>query len=385
MSTRRAYCGGSFGLRAVKDTLVLTKGRHSALTEPLSFSDAFLAEPERSADSDARLASVENLTPEDIKVSNPKPPKTLSEKVADAVRRVVYIASLAVFIVCMLYLARNLIDKARGAEIYGELSADFGAADLFGGAAALDEGGDYEAGASALAVRTAKKSSPSDPVPDYETVLASGGVTSNAEGVYDVGTDRNYNAALAKMKAKLNQYRQRNPDVYGYIYIEGTSIDYVLVQGEDNDYYLDHNYEGDPLVIGSIFVDFRNNRNLLRNFNTVTYGHNLSTGGMYHDVTKFFDPEVFNSTLIWVYTFDGAYCFKPFAVYESRYDYNYFRTSFASTDDFVAFAYEMRGNSKLPSDMEFGPTDRIITLSTCTNTLQTQRYVLQAKLIQVIE
>ena len=66
------------------------------------------------------------------------------------------------------------------------------------------------------------------------------------------------------------------------------------------------------------------------------------------------------------------------------YGFQYFCTEFATTDEFVELANEMQTNTRYKKDMEFVATDRIITLSTCTNRSVDGRYALQAKLVQVI-
>ena len=125
------------------------------------------------------------------------------------------------------------------------------------------------------------------------------------------------------------------------------------MQTSDNEFYLDHIYDGSYRVVGSIFTDWRNNKTIYRNFNTVLYGHNMTDGSMFHDVVAFLNEDVFRNTLIYIYTMDGVYVYEPFSVFETRADYNYFRTEFASTADFIAFAEEMQRNSKFQKNMEF--------------------------------
>ena len=106
---------------------------------------------------------------------------------------------------------------------------------------------------------------------------------------------------------------------------------------------------------------------------------------MFHDVTKFAKEEYMNGKLIYVYTYDGVFIYEPFSFYESRFDYQYFQTSFANENEFVSFANEVQGNSALASkNITFSKDDRLLTLSTCTNGYYTQRYALHARLIDSI-
>jgi len=215
------------------------------------------------------------------------------------------------------------------------------------------------------------------------TSIRNGMEAQNTEETVTV-EQKEYNEELEKMRAGLRALAQSNPDVYGWITVEGTNINYPLVQGEDNDYYLNHAYTGEFLPIGSIFVDFRCEDSITRNFNTVIYGHNITNGSMFHDVTKFSRKEYFEDTYIYIYTLDGIYVYEPFSFYKTSYDYNYFRTGFTSAEDFIGFAEELSGNSTLKKDVTFDKNDRIITLSTCTNIVQTERYALHAMLIKTI-
>ena len=188
------------------------------------------------------------------------------------------------------------------------------------------------------------------------------------------------------MKAKLEELRDTVPDLYGWIRINDTLVDYPMVQSEDNDFYLNYNVYRQWDELGSIFVDYRNRLEVEDpyNYNIVIYGHNLTWGGMFHDVQLMFEnEELFRNSYIYIYTFDGIYVYQPFAIYEANAYYQYFRTHFDYPEEFIAFAEEMRGNSIYPVDVEFTGEDAMITLSTCTNTYMDGRYSLQAKLVQV--
>ena len=191
---------------------------------------------------------------------------------------------------------------------------------------------------------------------------------------------------MASKRAELEALAAEVPDLYGWISVDGTDIDYVMVQSADNDYYLDHSPYKQWQEIGSIFVDFRNRKNVEDpyNQNIVVYGHNLTWGGMFHSVeTMFWEEELFRSSYIYIYTLDGIYVYKPFAVYEANAYYQYFRTQFDAPEEFIDFAYEMKDNSKYPVEVEFDGDDAMLTLSTCTNTYVDGRYSLQSKLVQV--
>jgi len=315
-------------------------------------------------------ASLENLRPEDIDTMRPakkKSSKKRSRRALAIVRKVILFASIAVFVGCAVWLVNNYIEKKQGeqmyneiADMFGDISDNFASSPLSGGGA-VDRLSFPKSAASVLCLKDRL-----DAGDDYQS------------GSHDSRVD--------EMKATLTDLATKFPDLYGWIFIEGTAINYPLVQGTDNNFYLDHSPYRLPLVNGSIFVDADNNPSIMRNFNTVIYGHNLTGGGMFHDVEAsfYYNEEKFRSSYIYIYTLDGVYIYEPFAVYSTQADDYYFRTQFVSTQDFVDFAYYRKSRSIYQTDVEFSATDRIITLSTCTNRETTGRYSLHAKLVQVL-
>ncbi|MBQ7827847.1 MAG: class B sortase [Clostridia bacterium] len=326
-----------------------------------SLSEDIVLTPEDGAE-DTFTESLHNLLPEDIELK--KTPKSKKKKSGGAVaRRFVLIICIIIFVACAVYLVWNLTDKARGKAMYDEVADQFG--DIFTE--------DAEDNGAVSRLQSLKASQRILCLKDRLDAA------DNPEAGYDS------DSRIDEMRAKLTSLAESFPDLYGWISIGGTAINYPVVQGPDNDYYLNASPYKKPLVNGSIFVDYRNEKEIMRNFNTVLYGHNLTGGGMFHDVqTLYENEEQFMTSLIYIYTMDGAYVYEPFAVYEARADYQYFRTEFATTDQFVEFANEMQTNTRYKKDMEFVATDRIITLSTCTNRSVDGRYALQAKLVQVI-
>ena len=194
-----------------------------------------------------------------------------------------------------------------------------------------------------------------------------------------------YSQKLDAMKASLTALKAKNPDVYGWIYAENTGIDYPLLRGSDNDYYLDHAYTGESLPIGSIFLDYNCKDLITDNLNTVIYGHNVVTGAMFHDVTKFLDPAFFAANKIYIYTMDGVFIYKPVSVYPTTEKYFYYRMNFTSSADFLSFAAEVISKSSVASGERLNENDTMITLSTCTNGGEGGRYALHAKLIETVK
>ena len=87
--------------------------------------------------------------------------------------------------------------------------------------------------------------------------------------------------------------REINPDIVAWIYIEGTKINYPIVQGEDNSYYLKHLFSGEWNGSGCIFLDFRNDASFADR-HSIIYGHHMKNGTMFTDLDKYKKQEFFD-------------------------------------------------------------------------------------------
>lgn len=309
----------------------------------------------------------------DVNVNEEAVQESKKPRALGAVRIVLLCIFSAIFVISAVAFVRDITERQKGNELYGELKGMFPSDELFGEAQTPD-----------------RKVSKLDRDLGYTYELS---ITARLEGqepeqpADPPEINRDQNTALLKVRASIDSLREINKDIYGWISIAGTSIDYPIVQANNNDYYLNHAYNGSYSPLGAIFADYRCSDKLSDNMNTVFYGHNLMTGGedMFHDIEMFLNQNFFNSTQIIVYTYYGIYVYEPFAVYETRYDYNYYKTKFNTEKDFLQFANAMKRNSRCVSDVTFTGEDRVLTLSTCTNREYFTRYALHAKLISAIE
>ncbi|MBE6541896.1 MAG: class B sortase [Ruminococcaceae bacterium] len=334
-----------------------------------------MAQDEDDFSSGIFINSLDEFTADDI-VLNETASKKEEVSVLEIARRIMLWVFLLSFVVSFCFLISNLIAKQKGDEIYAQLENEFFSSGFSIGTLNdfLPDEGEVKYLAKDNEITTTLS------ITQMAEKLEAG------EDLNDTSVSNEYNEELEKMRAGLASLARINPDIYGWINVEGTKINYPIVQGKDNDFYLDHAYTGDYLVVGSIFADYRNNKKIYKNYNTILYGHNVTSGSgaMFHDVTLFFQDEYFYNKKIYVYTMDGIFIYEPFSIYETRYDYNYFKAGFSSPQQFISFAEEMKSNSAKQKDMEFGKYDSMLTLSTCTNGAYYARYALHAKLIEKI-
>lgn len=179
---------------------------------------------------------------------------------------------------------------------------------------------------------------------------------------------------------------EANADIYSWIYIPDTGIDYpVLQHPEELDYYLKHNIDGRNGYPGCIYTQRMNSKDWMDK-NTVIYGHNMGNGTMFAHLHYYEDATFFEENpYIYIYTEDTLKAYRIFAAYEYS-DRHVLLFNDISTDEsylrYLDSIFEMEGiNNNFDTEMEFDARDRIITLSTCIKNKETRRYLVQAVLV----
>ena len=106
---------------------------------------------------------------------------------------------------------------------------------------------------------------------------------------------------------------------------------------------------------------------------------------MFHTLDNYFNETFFRENpYIYIYTLDGIYTFEVFAVYVTDISYPYIRTNFSTDEEFTEFAKDLQTRSLYVREgLTFEKNEHILTLSTCTNLVKTDRIAVQAKLIRI--
>lgn len=185
-------------------------------------------------------------------------------------------------------------------------------------------------------------------------------------------------AALSSID--LNALREVNPDVVGWIFLPNSLINYPLMQGDDNTFYLEHTWEGVENPYGSIFLETRNSPDLT-DFNTILYGHNMLNGSMFAGLSYFAYQWHWDwNRYVYLVTDAGILRYEVFSSYTADVDSATYGLSFQqpeTREEFIAIAVE---NSQIDTGITPAITDRIITLSTCTGLGYESRRVVHAYL-----
>ena len=193
---------------------------------------------------------------------------------------------------------------------------------------------------------------------------------------------------LAEEKEKLAESSydfmpliEQNADTAGWLRIEGTNVNYPVVQAGDNEFYLDHDFYKHKSKAGSIFMDCRNGKDL-EDHNTILYGHNMKNGTMFRDLNYYGDPQFLeNHRYIELYTTSGLYTWEVFATYKTGTEFNYLLTEFSSLEDFHSYIETVIAKSQYEFKEDWRSTEQILTLSTCSGGSGDMRRVVHARLI----
>lgn len=177
---------------------------------------------------------------------------------------------------------------------------------------------------------------------------------------------------FAKMK------KEKNKDIVGWLTVDNTDIDYPLVQGEDNDYYLKHSLNNKESSGGWIYVDARNTIDDWDK-NTIIYGHNMRNGSMFGTLKRIITSKI--DAPIYIYTPKHKYRWKIISVYNIPETTDYLETTFSDDEAFADFVKMIVGRSKYNYNAEVAYEDNLLTLSTCYT--HYTRTVIHCKLISV--
>ena len=295
---------------------------------------------------DTRDVFADSLSTLETSSIAPKLPKKLPPISSFLIKGAVLLVLVAIMAFCVAQVISSVRGYRESDELYGNISESWGSLDDL-----LD---------NRFAVSKADKGSHGSVTQGYGTPTVP-----EAPEISDDSSE--ISATVILLRAKFAALKETNSDVIGWITVPGTLIDYPIVQTDNNDYYLDHSITGTYLNSGTIFADYRNSGDFTDR-NTVIYGHNMSSGSMFANLSKFKGSGFFKRTpYIYIHTENGIYVYRVFSVYETNKYNPYIRVSFSSDNDFIEWAKSRQSSSLRSVSYKFDGDEKIITLSTCTN------------------
>ncbi|MCR5420042.1 MAG: class B sortase, partial [Lachnospiraceae bacterium] len=184
------------------------------------------------------------------------------------------------------------------------------------------------------------------------------------------------------MLEKFQTLYLKNKSIVGWINIEGTVIDYPVMQSENPDYYLDHNFEQEKDNNGSVFMDPACSI-WPRSQNLIIYGHNMKSGKMFGTLDSYKNKNFFKEhpvikfdTLYESGEYKVMYVFNEVVHEETEVTFKYYQ--FVDADSSMEFRSNMKEMAKMSlyeTGVEAYYGDRLITLSTCDYSEGAQRFV----------
>lgn len=169
------------------------------------------------------------------------------------------------------------------------------------------------------------------------------------------------------------------PDVVGFIYGANTKVQYPLQHGQGNDYYLNHDLEGNVNNNGSIFIEQVNSSTFSDN-NTIIYGHNMKSGLMFADLRNYHtNPQSYYAShpYFYIYTPTQNYKMELFAGFVCEHDDEVYATSLTQEQ-----LERMGAKSDFKANIGT-PTGKTVTLSTCSYEYDNARYVVVGSLVPI--
>ena len=183
----------------------------------------------------------------------------------------------------------------------------------------------------------------------------------------------------------VEMLREINEDYVAWISLPGTMLDYPVVQGEDNDYYLKRMFNGETNSCGTIFVDARN----LPEFgdsNTLLYGHHMRNGSMFKAVSYYDEQEYFDAhPYMLILMPEAHYLVELIAGYTTDSSDHCYDIALSDFKDMNYYLTKAKQKSDFDSKVTVQEGDRLVTLSTCAYAFENARYIAIGKLTQLWE
>ena len=173
------------------------------------------------------------------------------------------------------------------------------------------------------------------------------------------------------------------PDVIGWIYCEGTVINYPVVHAPDNEYYLHLSYDGKLSETGTIFSD-AGNRPGIQDSNIILYGHHMQDMSIFATLKYWYEQEYYDEhPYMWFLTPEQDYRMDLYSIHSTSATSDYYRVFYEPGDEFERYIRQAKEESGFVSDVEPDPQLHHLMLSTCAYSYYNERTVMHAQLVPV--
>lgn len=199
-----------------------------------------------------------------------------------------------------------------------------------------------------------------------------------------INTDKKDDTKEEKFSVDFEKLLEMNSDVVGWIrFDEPSEINYPVVQGRDNEEYLKRTFEANTNKLGTLFVDV-NNPGDFSGRNTFIYGHNMKNGSMFAQLLKYKDDSFYKEhPYFYIYTPDGKVrTYEIFSAGVVKDTSDSYIMDYADDAAFQTYIDYIKQQSAYPTSAEVTTASKIVSLSTCTNVRDDERFLVHGVMIK---
>lgn len=192
------------------------------------------------------------------------------------------------------------------------------------------------------------------------------------------------------LQLKYARLYATNNDFVGYLEAKGVNLSLPVVQTDNDDTYLNKNFYGTATKYGCPFVSYINNIETL-DMNTVIYGHHMNDKSIFGALDHYKTLDGFKSAPVITFnTLYKNYKWKVIAAFitnadekdDNGYVFRYYFNNLSTQERFSAYLNELAQRSLYDTGVDVLPTDKLLTLSTCSHEFDDARFVVVARLVR---
>ncbi|MCR5294808.1 MAG: class B sortase [Lachnospiraceae bacterium] len=300
--------------------------------------------------------------------------------------RLLFWIFLIVFLIVAVMSVNKFLDRKKAEKVYEELQQAALVPEDSETAEMSDRSeNESEENAEASAAESSMPESDLESLPDESSAAESLPVESSASEEAEASTAAaaaSENVAIPAKNIDWTALQAQNADVYAWLYVPGTLVDYPVLQHPGVlDYYLNRNMDLSEGYPGCLYTDYINTMDFM-DTNTVIYGHNMYDNLMFTTLHWFEGKEFFEEhPYFYIYTPNGNFAYKIFAAYKASNLHQLLSYSYAS-DLAVQMYFDQIWTYRdvinhFRYDVELTPSSKIVTLSTCMDQDHDHRYLVQ--------
>lgn len=199
-----------------------------------------------------------------------------------------------------------------------------------------------------------------------------------------INTDKKDDTKEETFSVDFEKLLEMNSDVVGWIrFDEPSEINYPVVQGRDNEEYLKRTFEANTNKLGTLFVDV-NNPGDFSGRNTFIYGHNMKNGSMFAQLLKYKDDSFYKEhPYFYIYTPDGKVrTYEIFSAGVVKDTSDSYIMEYADDAAFQTYIDYIKQQSAYPTSAEVTTASKIVSLSTCTNVRDDERFLVHGVMLK---